>query len=78
MHDNWVRPNHEDFKDSSELRKLNFSGIRNNTLSGYREVWMAGQVVAEMKEAEAQAFPQRWHALYEQVFLLPVGSVEEK
>lgn len=37
------RPNHPDFMDSSELKKAEFSGLRQNSISGDMEIWVAGQ-----------------------------------
>ena len=43
--EDFKRPNHADFKDSSELKKEKWCGIRNNSLSGDLECWIEGEVV---------------------------------
>ncbi len=38
------RPDHSDFKVTSELKKSEFSGIRVNSLSGDTEIWVVGEI----------------------------------
>ena len=43
--EDFKRPNHPDFMDSSELKKKKWSGIRHNTISGDLECWVEGEIV---------------------------------
>ena len=39
----YKRPDHPDFMDFHELKKIKFSGIRKNDMSGYLEIWVMGE-----------------------------------
>ena len=39
------RPNHPDFMTTSELKKIKWSGLRNNSISGDTEIWIEGEIV---------------------------------
>lgn len=54
------RPNHNDFRDSSELAKEEFSGIRHNSISQYVEFWMIGEKKFEMPVHEFATNPEKW------------------
>ncbi len=43
--EDFKRPNHNDFKTSSELRKEKFNGIRHNSVTEDLEFWIEGEVV---------------------------------
>jgi len=45
------RPDHPDFKDSSELKAMNFCGVRINSLSHHQELWIMGEVKLSMSLA---------------------------
>ena len=64
------RPDHPDFMDSSELRKLEFSGVRANKLAQQMEIWILGEVVKSMSMAEVYLCPAKWENLYAEVFCL--------
>lgn len=38
------RPDHPDFMTHGELKKAEFSGLRNNSLTGEVEVWAVGEL----------------------------------
>lgn len=69
------RPDHPDFMDSSELRKLEFSGVRANKLTQQMELWVLGEVVKTLSMIEANLHPEKWEALYAEVFCL--GEVKQ-
>lgn len=54
------RPNHADFMDSSELKKIEFSGLRHNSISDCMEIWVLGERRREVRKGEnlAQAFEE--------------------
>lgn len=62
------RPNHPDFMDSSELKKLGFSGLRNNSITQDYEIWIDGEVVKRITLAERTLNPDivkiRWEELF--------------
>jgi len=68
--DDYRRSDHNDFKDSNELRKIEFSGQRVNKISGYIELWVFGEKVFEMPILEVAACPENWERAYEDVFAL--------
>lgn len=58
--EDFKRPNHNDFKDSAELRKESFSGIRHNSLSDYMEFWVDGEKKFEMSALDFIFSPEKW------------------
>lgn len=42
--ESFKRPNHPDFMDSSELKKIRFSGVRQNQMALQWEFWILGNV----------------------------------
>jgi hypothetical protein len=64
------RSSHPDFMTSSELKASSFSGIRFNTLTEEREIWIMGNLEGRMSEQEAQREPLKWHSLYESIFAM--------
>lgn len=44
--ENFKRPDHPDFMDSSELKKKEFSGVRLNKISQEWEIWTVGDLRA--------------------------------
>lgn len=64
------RPNHPDAMDASELKRIEFTGIRKNNLDRSVECWLMGELrfyVSEMEYALSQdAFARK----YEEVFAL--------
>jgi hypothetical protein len=74
--EDFKRPNHPDFQTSSELKSMGWSGIRNNSLTDEREVWVNGQCVLTMSNAMCSMMPQAWDKAYADVFSL--NEVETK
>lgn len=62
------RPNHNDFRLSSELKKTEFSGIRHNSITNCQELWIMGELKASMAMEEIAARPDAWDNLYRDVF----------
>lgn len=58
--EDFKRPNHNDFRDSSELAKEKFCGVRHNLISNYMEFWIEGEKKFEMSVLEFQQNPQKW------------------
>jgi hypothetical protein len=58
------RPNHADFKDSFELKKENFSGIRRNSLTREWEIWVEGEVRGHGPEADIDAFAYAYQEIF--------------
>jgi hypothetical protein len=75
--EDFKRPNHPDFMDSSELAKLGFTGLRNNSLTNYAEVWIDGVKKLEMP---AHSYgTAEWNKAYAELFgLHNVETVTEK
>jgi len=46
--ENFKRPDHPDFMDSTELATMRFTGMRHNSISDYMEVWIDGMKRMEM------------------------------
>lgn len=60
------RPDHDDFRTHSELNKLEFSGVRHNSVTQEWEIWILGEIRALGPKADVNAFA----AAYEQIFAL--------
>lgn len=69
--EDFQRPNHADFMDSSELKKKEFSGLRHNSLSDEAEVWIRGEVVKRVTRAEVAINPLAINRAFEEAFGLP-------
>lgn len=68
--EDFKRPNHPDFLTSSELKEKRWSGIRNNSISNEREVWVNGQCVLSMSNVVCETQPVLWEQKYADVFSL--------
>jgi hypothetical protein len=64
--ENFKRPDHPDFMDSSELAGIEFSGLRHNSISDYMEFWVLGRKLFELSSLEYRLYPEKWAALYEE------------
>lgn len=62
------RPDHPDFQDSSELAKAGFSGMRHNSISDYVELWVDGVKKMEMLISVYRNQPELWASKYSEVF----------
>lgn len=58
------RPNHPDWKDSSELKKDKFSGTRHNRITHEFEIWTLGDLRAHVPVRDREACKKA----YEDVF----------
>lgn len=69
----YKRPDHNDFCSSYELKQKQFSGTRNNVLSGYLEIWVLGE-----KRAEVIATAPDWliEQTFAEVFALEAASMK--
>lgn len=70
------RPNHADFMDSSELKKIQFSGIRHNSLINTMEIWTLGDLRGSMPDHEVMLYPEKFNTLYADIFGLNHVEVE--
>lgn len=70
------RPNHADFLDSSELKKMEFSGIRHNNLIQTMEIWTLGDLRGSIPDHEVLLYPEKFNALYADIFGLNGVEVE--
>jgi hypothetical protein len=68
--EDFKRPNHNDFRLTSELHVQSFSGIRRNELAGEYEIWVEGDVLARFSTAVADSNPQAFEDFFKEVFLL--------
>ena len=76
--DNFKRPDHPDFMDSSELRKIHFSGIRHNSISDEMEIWVVGVRKFSMPTMEYKFNTDKWDTEYANIFgLHNVETVKE-
>ncbi len=72
------RPNHSDFMDSSELKKAKFSGVRINQISQSQELWIEGEVKISLSLFDAD-FRSEWNRRYSEVLgLCDVETVSQK
>lgn len=62
------RPDHPDFMSSSELRAINFSGQRVNSITGNWELWIMGEVAKEVTVAQVKSDPQIINKAVEDAF----------
>ena len=63
--ENFRRPNHNDFKDSQELRKEKFSGVRQNSISREWEIWVAGELRARGPQSNSLAFEKAFQEVFD-------------
>lgn len=52
--EDFKRPDHPDFMTSSELKAANFSGQRVNSVTGDWELWVQGECVRRVTQAEVK------------------------
>ena len=70
------RSEHNDFATSKELKDRNFSGVRHNSISNCREIWIEGNLSGSLNEEIIRIRPQQWERLYSEVFGLMEVIVE--
>lgn len=68
--ENFVRPNHPDFMDSSELQKIGYSGMRNNSISDEVEIWIDGRIEQRVTRAQIEINPNAVQKAYNEAFFL--------
>jgi len=80
MSQDFQRPNHPDFMSGSELTKIEFSGIRENSITGDVEIWTAGDLRFHMDKKLAEKYPEKFAEAYGRIFQIDVGliNVEER
>ena len=66
--EDFKRPNHPDFKDSSELKKDKFNGIRHNSLTDDIECWIEGEVVFFSSKLARSINPNDFEQKYAEYF----------
>lgn len=54
------RPDHPDFKTESELRRMEFSGVRINGITRDWEIWIVGERKAYGNEKDKAAFEKAY------------------
>lgn len=62
------RPDHPDFMDSSELKKIQHSGVRNNRIGDCIELWVLGEVVKSVSFMEIKFNPNAFNDAYAEHF----------
>lgn len=68
--ESFKRPDHNDFKLTSELVKEQFSGTRLYALTGDFEFWILGEIVKTLTKAEVERDPASIYKAHNEVFLL--------
>lgn len=68
--EDYQRANHPDFMDASELKKIEFTGTRHNSLNDDCEIWMLGEIVKRVSPTEVVINPNAINEAYEEVFCL--------
>ena len=66
--EDFKRPDHTDFMDASELRKVKFSGIRNNSIGMCTEIWINGDMTSSMLNMVIKADPKAWEDMIAKTF----------
>jgi hypothetical protein len=64
--ESFLRPNHFDFMDSSELKRAEWTGVRQNSISREWEFWIVGEIKVRVPEAEA--FPAKLKQVHMDLF----------
>lgn len=59
------RPDHYDFMDASELRKVKWSGLRHNSISHRMELWIDGVVKGEYLPGEEDRMKKDFEDIFE-------------
>lgn len=66
--DDFKRPDHNDFRTSSELKALNFTGMRDNSISEEVECWVDGRVVFSVTYTAMQLDIEIFNKKYAEYF----------
>lgn len=68
--EDFKRPDHPDFMDSSELKKAKWSGLRHNSLTDEAEIWVLGEVVERVSQQQVMLNPLAINEAFEKAFAL--------
>jgi hypothetical protein len=66
--EDFKRPDHPDFMDASELKKIEWSGYRLNTLTQYAEIWLLGERMADISPAQLRLNPNAVQEAMAEIF----------
>ena len=66
--EDFKRPEHTDFMTTSELKKAEWSGVRNNSISEEVECWILGEIVFKSTVAEMLLNPNDFDNKYKNHF----------
>lgn len=66
----FIRPNHNDFKTTDELKKEEFTGVRSNTITGDFEFWFFGEIVKIVTKEIQETDPGAIYKAHKEVFKL--------
>ena len=58
------RPDHYDFMDSSELKKIEWSGVRHNSITHRMELWIVGEVKGEYFPGEEDRMKKDFEEMF--------------
>jgi hypothetical protein len=64
------RPDHPDFKTAFELSRMEWSGVRLNSITHDHEIWVLGECKGKLSEEQYLMNPESWTKLYAEVFAL--------
>lgn len=70
------RPSHADFKTTSELTKEEFTGLRHNSLTDRLEIWMLGNIEAEISRVDIKLNKYAVQDKMEEIFALHATKEE--
>lgn len=70
------RPNHSDFKTSSELAKEEFTGLRHNSITDEMELWIYGNIELHASKEDIKKNPKAVQEAYERFFQLHEGTAQ--
>ena len=62
------RPNHPDFMTSSELKALEWSGVRQEKISGATEFWIGGEIVKLVTSEDIKLNPKAIQLAHAELF----------
>lgn len=74
--EDFKRPNHPDFMDTSELKKEKFSGIRSNSITEDTECWIEGEVVISSSKLARSINPNDFEEKYAEYFGFHSAEIE--
>lgn len=66
--EDFKRPSHTDFMDSSEIRKAEFTGLRHNSLTDTAEIWVLGNIVETITREQILLNPSAINDAYARAF----------